>query len=94
MSRLSPVISGLRGQASESALCIMAGRKLAYSPKPSLKPSNAFSGLWSPATVSHFGPPTAPNNTESAFLHCSNVSSGRHFPTSSIAQPPANTLLK
>ena len=72
----------------------MAGRKLAYNPNFSLKPSNALSGLWSPATLSHFGPPTAPNKTESAFLHSSKVSSGRHFPVASMAQPPANTLLK
>ena len=93
ISRFSPIISSLRGQAFFNALCIVAGLRFAYRPRFSLRPSSAISGLNIPDKLSHFGPPTAPKRTLSLVLHIFIVSSGRHSPVSSIADPPASALL-
>ena len=87
----STMISGLIGQASASALCICAGRRLTNRPSAARRPSSAFSGRFSLGTSSHFGPPTAPSSTESAFLQISMVSSVSGMPFLSIEQPPART---
>ena len=65
----------------------------AYKPSPDLNPRSAFSGRISESTLSHFGPPTAPNSTASLSFADSIVSCGSGMPNASIAAPPALSSL-
>ena len=87
----SPIMLSFSGDAFLSGAYNTAGLKLQYNPRPPLNPSKACSGLTLAFGSSHFGPPTAPRSTASAFLHFSNVSSGNGVPNLSIAHPPAKT---
>ena len=60
-------------------------------PSSLLTASKAFSGLTEGATLSHFGPPTAPSRTLSASLHFAIPSSVIGTPYLSILQPPIST---
>ncbi|KAH3684910.1 hypothetical protein WICPIJ_004107 [Wickerhamomyces pijperi] len=62
------------------------GLKLAYRFNSFLICKRPCSGLTAP--VPHFGPPTAPNNTASAFLEASKASGVNGTPVASMAAPP------
>ena len=88
-----PSPESLSGQASLSCLNMTAGRRFAYTFMPPRKPRSAFSGRISGATLSHFGPPTAPSSTASDARQISSWSFGSGFCRLSIAAPPATTCL-
>ncbi|MNN09605.1 hypothetical protein D3C81_1224920 [compost metagenome] len=82
--------SGLSVEASLRQSNTTAGRRFENRPSALRMPSNPVSGRSSFGLLSHFGPPTAPSNTASAFWHTSSVSCGSGVPFSSIAMPPNN----
>src|SRR6266436_4973802 len=84
----SPRRSGLRGEIPFSGSRSFTGRTLMYSPSPFRKPSSPLSGRFPTGNESHFGPPTAPRITASAFRQASSVSFGRGVPAASMAAPP------
>src|SRR6267378_3513614 len=84
----SPRRSGLRGEIPFSGSRSFTGRTLTYSPSPFRKPSSPLSGRFPTSSESHFGPPTAPRKTASAFPQASSVSFGRGVPAASMAAPP------
>src|SRR6201996_7607145 len=81
-------ISGLSVLASFNASKHSAGRKFAKSSRSLRRRSKPRSGFCAKGSLSHLGPPTAPNNTASAFLALAIVSSGSGVPSVSKAMPP------
>ena len=70
----------MSGEYSTRASATLIGRRLAYNPSPFLSPKTAFSGRSVGSTLSHFGPPTAPKSTASAFCAASSVVCGSGVP--------------
>ena len=87
------IISGLSDDASTKAGKTTAGLKLANKSISFLNFNKPFSGLFSKSTPSYFGLPTAPNNTASASIVSTSVSSVKGVPYLSYEAPPTRPSL-
>src|SRR5260370_4310362 len=86
-------ISGFRELASTSASNTLAGRRLANRSISLRSRRSPRSGFLLKSAVSHFGPPTEPNNTASASSALFMVSSLSGTPCLSSAAPPTTSSL-
>ena len=83
--------SRFRLEASASASNTSAGRRLANSSMSLRRRSRPRSGFCANGRLSHFGPPTAPSSTASAFIAFSIAASVKGTPCLSIEQPPTSS---
>src|SRR5687767_1260150 len=82
----------LRGEASTSIGNVFAGRRFAKRSSSLRIARRPRSGRTSCPTLSHFGPPTAPNRIACAFLQRASVAGGSGPPVASIAAPPTSAV--